>query len=113
MTFPPRWITGAAMLLIGLGLLLWPGQYVASGYHVVFDIMPRRAWGAAFTTGAACLFAARRPLTMFVAVLVLASWSIGLLAAVFTGDAQSLTGWVYPAALAGLLVWGASNLPGV
>jgi hypothetical protein len=98
-TVQPRWITGTALTVYGLGLLVFGDQYTAPGFHIVFELAPKWVWGALFVVAGVLMVWRRTPATIAVAATVLGTWAIGLGIAVITGDSQSATAFVWPLCL--------------
>jgi hypothetical protein len=116
----PRAFVAGALIIQGVAMLTTGNAtYTAHGYDVVFGIMPRYAWGAAFALAGVALLARRHPISLAAVVAVSTVWAIGLTAAHWVhlpdGTAKSSTpvagvAWL---ALALLTLWSAGRPGGV
>lgn len=99
-----RRVIAVMMIVAGAGMLAAPaGRYSSGTYEVLFDVLPRGAWGAALLfAGVAGLFPGRFGLVTM--ALVSSTWSVGLWAAVLTGSAETWGGPAWPTCIAILLV---------
>ena len=107
----PRRIIAAMVLVFFADLARHPDDYTSGTYEVLRDVMPLRWWGIAIAALAAIalLTLSIWPLAAMAGALI--TWTLGLVAAVATGDSQSPAGWVYQAGIIALLFWGAGRHP--
>ena len=110
MIVPRRIIAGMECVFFA-DLARHPDDYTSGTYTVLADAMPLRCWGLTIAVLAAVTFATRSiwPLALMAGGLV--AWTVGLVAAVVTGDSQSPAGWVFQAGIIALLFWGAGRHP--
>lgn len=84
--------------IVTVGLLMMLGtneQYSSESFHWTFAILPRRVWGALFVVVSLLLYFKPRAWTGAVFATTIFLYGLSLLAAVFTGDAQSLSAWIW------------------
>lgn len=95
--------------VVTAGLLLMLGtdeQYKSDSFKWTFSIMPRQLWGAIFVASALLLYLKPRAASGALFSTVLFLYGMSLLAAVFTGDAESLSGWIWTALVgANMYIW--------
>ena len=99
-------LVAAWLLVIGAGMLFGgDGAYTSGSFTVAFEIMPRRAWGAAFLAAGLLWFVTNGKGWAFLPMaIVVPTYALALLAAVVTGDSESLTGWAWPSMVASVLL---------
>jgi hypothetical protein len=108
----PRAFVAGALIIQGVAMLTTGNAtYTAHGYDVVFGIMPRYAWGAAFALAGVALLARRHPISLAAVVAVSTAHWVHLP----DGTAKSSTpvagvAWL---ALALLTLWSAGRPGGV
>lgn len=80
---------GALLMLAG------DSQYTSDSFIWTFTILPRRLWGLLFIIVSMLLYFRPRAWTGAVFATTLFLYGLSLLAAVFTGDSESLSGWIW------------------
>lgn len=110
MIVPRRIIAGMECVFFA-DIARHPDDYTSGTYNVLRDVAPLRWWGIAIAALAVATVATRSiwPLALMTGTLL--AWTVGLVAAVVTGDSQSPAGWVYQAGIIALLFWAAGRHP--
>jgi hypothetical protein len=107
----PRRIIAAMVFVFFADLARHPDDYTSGTYTVLRDAAPLRWWGIVLAGLAVAAFFTRSLAPLAVMAGALIAWTLGLVAAVATGDSQSPMGWVYQAGIIALLFWGAGRHP--
>lgn len=96
-----------AIITAGLCLMLGTDeQYSSTGFRWTFELLPRRVWGALFVAASLILYLCPRAWTGALFATVVFSYGTTLLAAVLTGDSESLSGWIWVTLVgANMLLW--------
>lgn len=85
-----------AIVTAGLLLMFAPdSMYSSESFKWTFSILPRRLWGLLFVLTSVLLYVRPRAWTGAVFSTALFLYGMSLLAAVFTGDSESLSGWIW------------------
>lgn len=93
--------TAGLMLLFGSD-----SQYTSTSLIWTFLILPRRVWGLLFIASAVFVFIRPRAISGALFATILFMYGMSVLASVFTGDSESLSGWVWPALVgANMYLW--------
>jgi hypothetical protein len=94
-------VTAGILLIIGTD-----EQYKSDSFIWTFSILPRQVWGVLFVMSALLVYLKPRASTGSLFATVLFMYGMSLLAAVVTGDAESLSGWVWTALVgANMYLW--------
>lgn len=107
-------LAAAGAAVAGFGLLCFPGRYNSPSYHVLFNMLPTRVWGALFLfAGLGTLLTVTRLFAGFL-VFLISTWTMGLAWAAFDPSlgSPSLFGWVWPGVVAAVLFAGIRRFGG-
>lgn len=81
-------------------------MYSSDSFRWTFSIIPRRLWGVIFIAISLLLYLRPRAWTGAVFSTTIFLYGLSLLAAVFTGDSESLSGWIWVTLVgANMLLW--------
>lgn len=100
-------VIAVGIAIAGMLLLATPDSFRTLSLRVAFDTFAPRIWGAAFLASAVWfgIFHRRRAAATPMAFMMTA-WSAMIGCAALTVDGASPTGWIWPACLAILLLFG-------
>ncbi len=110
----PRRIMAVMVAVFWGDMARQPVAYSANMFIVLRGIAPMRWWGITLLVAAVIMFATRTVWPVVLMGGILCTWTVGLLAAVVSGDSEAPASSVFVVGYVLLLWWGLSrDAPGI